>query len=84
VDGSDSALPVMTAGSVNASNVLAFEASGFLASGDQNNPYTETVARGLNTLFDQSSDSTLRNGDWLDAIQPPRTRRIVPLLVQPT
>jgi Bacterial Ig domain/Putative Ig domain len=36
--------------SANASNLLAFERNGHLESGDSANPYTETVARGLNAL----------------------------------
>ena len=55
-------------GAVNAANVLAFELNGFIASGDPDNPYIETVARAMNTLFDQSSDAALRNDDWVDAI----------------
>ena len=55
-------------GSVTASNVLAFEAAGFLATGDASNPYTETVDRALRTLV-RSTDPALRTGDWVRALE---------------
>ncbi len=55
-------------GAVNASNVLAFESSGFLPSGDPSNPYTETVARAMNTVLDPSSTASIRNSDLQEAI----------------
>ncbi|MBI1788407.1 MAG: PKD domain-containing protein [Acidobacteria bacterium] len=38
---------------INASNLQAFEVNGHLESGAASNPYTETVARGMHTLFTQ-------------------------------
>lgn len=56
-------------GAANASNVLAFEMAGFLASGDVSNPYTETVARGLHSLLRQAGDPAVRTADWVRAIE---------------
>ena len=59
-------------GSVTASNVLAFEAAGFLATGDASNPYTETVERGLRALV-RSTDAAVRTGDWVRALEAAET-----------
>ncbi|MCP5527326.1 MAG: PKD domain-containing protein [Verrucomicrobiales bacterium] len=43
----------------SAANVNAFEVNGHLESGSPDNPYTETVARGLRRLFEYLSTSTV-------------------------
>ena len=47
--------------SVSAANVNAFEVNGFLKTGPADDPYTETVARGLNMLFTYLTAAAIPN-----------------------
>ena len=44
---------------INASNINAFEVNGNLESGDSDNPYTETVVRGMRQIFTQLTRETI-------------------------
>lgn len=68
-------------GSTTASNVLAFEAAGFLASGKS--PYSAAVARGLAFLLANMDDPAVHTADWAEAIEaakePDRVSEVGPL-----
>lgn len=56
---------------VTASNVNAFESNGHLESGNADNPYTETVARGMKSLFTYLLSSSI--GTTKSTINPVAT-----------